>query len=235
MKLPRSSFRILRIILLGYLHQGGSSRKGVGLDAVAKSTGLNRTLVSANNAALAELGIIAREKGGSYSLTAEGSQVARALEFEEPELTKQSLVPLLAGNDTISATLNVLRVRGPMLVDAFANQLLISAGEPKTASAQTGARAVIEMLSAAGLLDLDGDRVIAPAQRPETATQTETEVVFEPETATPVRESQGSGHAFQIGVQVVVASADLLNEETLERLLAALRRIASTAQGENEN
>ena len=91
MKLPVSSFKVLRMIILGYLHQGGADRKPAGLKAVEGATGVASTKISGNNGALADLGIIEREGNAGYRLTPKGLEVARALEFEERELTKRAL------------------------------------------------------------------------------------------------------------------------------------------------
>lgn len=228
MKLPRSSYKILRIILLGYLHAGGSSRKAATLDAVARATGLNRTLVSSNNAGLADLGIIERVKGGAYALTPEGNDVARALEFEEPELIKRSLSGLLTRQEAVSAALNMLRVRGSTTPDTLANQLLLNAGEPKSASAQTGARAIIDLLELAGLVAIDGDRVeLVP---PRVGTEHVREVVDEvgaskEEEPEEIQKPQHKTTGLQVTIAVSLTSEDLLDEDRLVRLRAAIDRL----------
>lgn len=56
--LPRSSFKLLRLILIGYLHEGGNGRKPSGPTDVGRAVGLDPTLVSRNNGALAALGLL---------------------------------------------------------------------------------------------------------------------------------------------------------------------------------
>jgi predicted transcriptional regulator len=230
MKLPRSSFKILRLILLGYLHEGGSARKPTPLQALARATGLATTVISSNNGSLSSLGLIERSKGGTYSLTQEGSEFARALEFDEAELMRRSAYSLLAGDESVNSVLNKLRIRGPMPVDQFLNHLVFTSGEPKTPATTTGARAFADLLALAGLISLDGDRVelgtpsISPPPGKPSADDLDaierTAAEAEPAAWTPVQ------------VVLQVTAADLVDPERLELLIAALRRL--TTQGESE-
>jgi predicted transcriptional regulator len=224
-KFPRSSFRIVRLIVLGYLHQGGSAQRPVSLSAVAAATGLNLTMVSANNGALADLGVLQREKGGSYSLTKEGSEVARALEFEEPELLKRSLGPLLLRSDAIASALNAVRIRNGMTEDAFVSQLALASGEPKSASLIAGARAILEMLIATGLVAQEGDRVSAPKQRTvDDGDKQASSVTTEPMNEAS-EEKRDLNVAMRVRVTVELTAADLVDDSTYAKLRQRLREL----------
>lgn len=240
MKLPVSSFKVLRMIILGYLHQGGADRKPAPLKAVQKSTGVAMTKISSNNGALADLGLIEKEGNAGYRLTEHGLEVARALEFEEPELTKRALRSLLQGNDTISQALNLLRVRGGLDADALAKHLMMSSGEAKaTAAAQTGARALIDMMLEAGLVEQDGDFVAALSTRPgparsDGAQHEDGEQPEEPmsvERPQPLQNSTAVAVPLQegvigISVEISLTGDDLADTGRSQRILEALRRLA---------
>ena len=240
MKLPRSSFKILRMLILGYLHQGGSGRKPVTAEAVGKATGLNRTMVSANNKPLAEFGIIERAKGGLYGLTERGVEVARALEFEEPELIRRSLGTLLAENETVSSSLNTLRVRGGLDADAFANHIALAAGEAKSKGALVGARAVIEMLTAAGLVQRDGEHVRAASPSRVPSVESEPEPEAEPSetdaelgatnvvAGPPLGVAHGAAErgGVLINIDVTITGAELADPETGDRILERIRELS---------
>jgi predicted transcriptional regulator len=226
MKLPRSSFKILRMLILGYLHQGGSGRKPVTAEAVGKATGLNRTMVSANNKPLAEFGIIERAKGGLYGLTERGVEVARALEFEEPELIRRSLGTLLAENETVSSSLNTLRVRGGLDADAFANHIALAA--------------VIEMLTAAGLVQRDGEHVRAASPSRVPSVESEPEPEAEPSetdaelgatnvvAGPPLGVAHGAAErgGVLINIDVTITGAELADPETGDRILERIRELS---------
>jgi hypothetical protein len=238
MKLPVSSFKVLRIIILGYLHQGGSNRQAASLRDVEKSTGVRHTVISGNNGALADLGLIERQEGRGYRLTEPGLEVARALEFEEPELTKRALGSVLTQNREIPQALNMLRVRGEMESEAFAKHLMLTLGQERaTPTTQTGARALIDMLSEAGLVRVEGDRIF-PASAPEPALASPEEQVDDVGTFPSDRDQlspvvgpadvaiEKPQHGITISISVTLSADDLADSGRAEAILHTLRRLS---------
>jgi hypothetical protein len=238
MKLPRASFKLLRMILLGYLHQGGSDRRPASRDAVAKATGVNADVISANNKALLDLGLVERAKGGAYRLTPPGAEAARALEFEEAELIKRSLGPLLASNTTVGSMLNTLRVRGGMDMDAFVNHVAMAAGEPRSGPALTGARTLTEMLIAAGLARRDGERLVAsastrdPGELPERGRFDADDQSAEPRPLPGATEAIDLGGTIPISIRVDLSltGADLSDAQSARRVLEVVRELCNIAR-----
>lgn len=242
MKLPVSSYKVLRMIILGYLHQGGADRKPASLGDVAKSTGITTTMISGNNGALAELGIIQKDGNSGYRLTDSGLEVARALEFEEPQLTRRALGGLLGQSDTVRQFLNSLRVRGSMNVEAATRHLLVSTGQTKsTGTAPTGARAVLDMLLAAGLAQIDGDVIratLASASHldadPDSASL---EVSVAEEASEIAHPAQGQesvdslalrpASTTTIAVEISLTGDDLVDAERSRAIIDAIRSLSS--------
>lgn len=239
MKLPVSSYKVLRMIILGYLHQGGADRKPASLGDVEKSTGITTTMVSGNNGALADLGIIHKEGNSGYRLTDSGLDVARALEFEEPQLTRRALGELLRQSDAIGQFLNSLRVRGSMTAEAATRQLLLSSGQTRsTGPALTGARAVLDMLLAAGLAHLDGDEVratLGPTSHLDVDEDSESpnaQAEDEPVLLTQRQElvedlSPGAAPAVTVSIEIALTGDDLSDAERSATIIEAIRSLAA--------
>ncbi|MCY3577531.1 MAG: hypothetical protein OXH53_09485 [bacterium] len=240
MKLPISSYKVLRMIILGYLHQGGADRKPAALGDVEKSTGIKLTTVSGNNGALAEFGIIQKEGNSGYRLTDAGLEVARALEFEEPQLTRRALGELLQQNDTVGQFLNTLRVRGAWSAESATRHLLLSSGQTKsTGSALTGARAVLDMLEAAGLAELDGDEIraaLGPSRRPDDDEGAPISASLDPngqeEDSTQSPESLadsalGGAPPVTVTVEISLNGDDLVDHERSAAIIDAIRSLSS--------
>ena len=239
MKLPVSSYKILRMIILGYLHQGGADRKPASLGDVAKSTGVTTTMISGNNGALAEPGIIQKDGNSGYRLTDSGLDVARALEFEEPQLTRRALGELMGQNDTVGQFLNSLRVRGSMTAEAATRHLLLNSGQTKsTGTALTGARAVVDMLLAAGLAQVDGDEIRASlGSVSHLAVDTDSEspeVRVEEESEQPTQRQDLDDNlavrlapAATIAVEISLTGEDLADAERSRAIIDAIRSLTS--------
>ena len=235
MDLPRSGYKILRLIIIGYLHQGGSERKPASYDEVSKASSVSPTMVSGNNKALAALGIL--EKSGQrrgYRLTEDGYELARALEFEESELTRRSLTPLLAGNPKIGQALNALRTRGGMSVEDFAKHLLIVVGASNTRVNMTGARTIIEMLATAGLLEQADDQLTAirpdheEASSETTVVQDENDEEEEAARGDEVPE-RGQRVPFAIRIEISLNSDDLIDDERFAAISERLTHLRGLA------
>lgn len=226
MQLPRSSYKILRLILLGYLHQGGSGRKASTLKALERATGVNTTQISANNKALADMGLI-EIQGGSYHLTEDGYEVARALEFEESQLIGRALRPTLLSVETINDAVNTVKIRRKMDTDSFLTHLAHTAGEKNTGPVLTGARAVLDLLEAAGVLETDGDSVWV-AESGDVKVVDESEDLPLEATMPPQPTSRHRiERVADIQVTLEITTEELLDPDKLDGLVRALRKLTA--------
>ena len=154
-KLPRSSYEELRKIIIGY----GKLPVPSGLDEVAQRTGINRTGISDNNAFLTATGII--EGGKKKSATSRGGTLARALEHEIPGEVETQWALIVQDNDFLKKMVQAVTIRKGMQRSQLEAHIAYSAGEPRTDAVMTGARAVVDILKASGLV-IEEDGQITP-------------------------------------------------------------------------
>jgi hypothetical protein len=223
--LPGSSFKILRLILVGYLHQGGSDRKAVGPTDVGSAIGTDSTIVSRNNAFLAAIGLIEKD-GRKWRLTEDGVAVGRALEYEAVDEVRSTLGDLLRGNDFAKKITTFLRGRGDVEQSQLAEHIARVAGAPKKPNVLTGARTVIEVMTHAGLVQDDGGvirlRSDQAAEPRRDAASTERSTI-RPEDAS-ARRAETSGQP-ELRIELALTSDDLRTDEAVERLIVGIRQL----------
>lgn len=159
-RLPRSSYEELVKVIRAY----GQVPDGAGLNDIAHRSGLNRTTISANNGFLAFLGVI--EGGKTKMPTSEGSHLAAALDHEIAEEQERAWRQLVESNDFLMKMVSAVRIRRGMEASSLASHIAYSAGAKKSSTVQTGARAVVDILRASGLVVEKDDRILpgAPTQ-----------------------------------------------------------------------
>ena len=145
-KLPRSSYEELCKIVIAY----GRLEKPGTLDEVNALAGVGKTVVSANNSFLAFTGLI--EGGKTKSTTILGKKLAHALEHEIPDEIQTSWKEVVENNEFLRKMTLAIKIRKTMEESAFISHIAYSAGEPKSPSVATGARAVIDILRASGFV-----------------------------------------------------------------------------------
>ena len=134
---------------------------------------MNKTAISANNAFLTNVGLI--EGGRSKAATDEGRDLAKALEHELPDEIQDRWAAVVGGNDFLEKMAAAVKVRGKMESAALESHIAYSAGEAKSGPVMTGARAVVDILRAAGVVResegqlVAGGRVKQPLQSAETS------------------------------------------------------------------
>jgi hypothetical protein len=150
--LPWSDLDVLRLILIGYLHEGGPERTTLGPASVGKAVGVDATVVSRNNEFLAALGLVETERLGRSRLTEAGARVARAFERHTgPELSRV-LAPLLQEDDFVRRVLTYVGSRGDVERSELEHHVARAAGPPRNPAFPTGASALVDLILAAGLL-----------------------------------------------------------------------------------
>jgi hypothetical protein len=169
--LPRSSFKLLRLILIGYLHEGGNDRKASGPADVGRAVGLDPTLVSRNNAPLAALGLLEGAENRRWRLTEGGKTFSRALEYEAPDEARGALAEIFRSNEFVQRIVTYVRAQGGVDEDQVTSHMARTAGVKRTSEFLTGARALLELIEVAGFLEHDGEAVRVPTRRESPATE----------------------------------------------------------------
>lgn len=221
--LPRSGFKVLRLILIGYLHEVGRDRKGVGPGNVGTAVGMDATLVSRNNAFLAAVGLIESEQRGRWRLTEGGAEVARALEYEAPEELREALAPILRSNDFIQRLVTFVRGRGGIEESQFVPHIARTAGVPRKSEFLTGSRAVLELMLEAGLVT-DAGGVIQTTTRREALAEKEPEAAHD-RPRVPARTQ------VTVTVNLNLSVADLKSDEAIDALAVRVKRLLDAVSG----
>ena len=153
-KLPRSSYEELCKIIKAYGHLD----KPASLEAVARPSGIGRSIVSANNTFLSAVEII--EGGKNKIATDKGRKLAQALEHDIPEGITSAWRAIVEGSDFLNKMILAVRIRKGMEIASLEAHIAYSAGEPKAKQVMTGARTVIDILRNSGLVKEEDDRII---------------------------------------------------------------------------
>jgi hypothetical protein len=224
--LPGSSFKILRLILIGYLHQGGVERKAAGPADIGSAIGMDATIVSRNNAFLAATGLLENE-GRKWRLTEAGVTTARALEYEAEEEIQSALGQLLRGSEFVQKITTFVRGRGGVELSQLAEHVARTAGAPRKGASLTGARTIVEMLIRGAVLHEDGGVVQvtrvprAPEAAPEGRVEGETS---SGQAAKALRRAAQSGGA-SVTLDVRITPEDLKSDTAVDELAGRIRRL----------
>src|SRR5229473_1724406 len=162
--LPVSSYKELVKIIQAYGRVGADAS----LTDVSQLAVMNETRVSANNGFLVAIGLI--QGGKKKTITAVGAELAHALEHEEslPEEAASKWRAVVDANDFLQKVIAAVRIRKSMDESSLESHVAYSAGQPRTPAVATGARTVIDILEAAGLLKEEGGTLVpvTPEPRP---------------------------------------------------------------------
>ena len=138
LKLPRSSYAELARIIMGYAQHSGPAT----LDQISQVTGVERTVVSSNNAFLSAVGLI--QGGKAKEATDPGRALASALEHGDqlPGEVARAWQCVVNASDFLAKAVAAVRIRKGMDEATLRAHIAYSAGEPKKGGAMTGAGAV---------------------------------------------------------------------------------------------
>ena len=229
LKLPRSSYEEICKIIKAY----GRLTQPASLDEVAKLCAINRVAISANNAFLVNIELI--DGGQKKSATSKGSALAKALEHELPDQIQESWAGVVRDNDFLGKMAAAVKIRGKMDSSALESHIAYSAGEAKSGAVMTGARAVVDILRAAGVVrEHEGQLISTEATtRPDEPTQ---QIPPESLTAVPMGHlstqtvvprsvSQTTGVSIQIELRIDAKPSELDGlGEKIQKLLRELNR-----------
>lgn len=185
--LPASSYKELIKIIQGYGRIGTEAS----LTDVAKLTAIGETVVSGNNRFLIAVGVI--KAGKKKTITPVGLDLANALEHNMAEEAAVKWRAIVESTDFLQNVVAAVRIRKGMDGSSLESHVAYSAGQPKTPAVATGARTVIDILRAAGLLKEEGGNLVAATPEPPSIPETIQQSLSISETApTPGRLHVGS-------------------------------------------
>jgi len=164
--------------------------------------------------------------------------VARALEYESPEEARQPLGEILRGNEYIGRVVTFVRAQGSVEEEQVVNHMARTAGVKRSSEFLTGARALLQLIELAGLVENDGGAVRVPTHR-ETAAPPKVEAG-----STGIVEAVGTGRTRTYGVgygtvggtsvsltvSVTVSPSDLNSDEAADALAARVKRLLTALQ-----
>jgi hypothetical protein len=211
--LPISSYKELVKIIQAYGRVGTEAS----LSDVAKLAVMNETKVSGNNGFLLSIGVI--QGGKKKTITSVGADLAHALEHEEslPEEAASKWRVIVESNDFLQKVIAAVRIRKSMDESSLESHVAYSAGQPKTPTVATGARTVVDILQAAGLLREEGGNLVPFTPEPRSIPETVEKTLSISDTLPPMTENvqaqvtparQGGVH-LNIDVRVQCTPADL--------------------------
>lgn len=154
-KLPRSSYEEICKIIRAY----GRLTKPASLDEVAKLCAMNKTAISANNAFLTNIELI--DVGKAKLATPKGNELAKALEHEIPDQIEENWARVVSENEFLGKMAAAVKIRGKMDSSTLESHIAYSAGEAKSGPVMTGARAVVDILRAAGVVRENEGQLVA--------------------------------------------------------------------------
>jgi hypothetical protein len=223
--LPSSSYKELIKIVQGY----GRIGTDASLADVAKLTAIPETGVSGNNRFLVAIGVI--QGGKRKAITPLGKELANALQHEIAEEMAGKWRAIIDGTDFLQKVVGAVRIRKGMDESSLESHIAYSAGQPKTPAVATGARAVVEILLAAGLLKEDGGSLIAATQDLPTIPETVQQSFSISERTQPVNlfnfkhQSDSVATANLGGVQLTIEVTVQCSPHDLETLGSKLRKV----------
>jgi hypothetical protein len=147
-KLPGSSYDEIVKIIKAY--SGTKEGTVQTLDDVAQSTGMDRTIVSANNGFLVQVGIIT--EGNKKSTTDSGRMLGRAYNSKIDDEITRLWKSILFEDEFINRMITAVRVREGMDKAGFINHIIYSSGQKETSRNKAGAGALVEILKAAEIV-----------------------------------------------------------------------------------
>jgi hypothetical protein len=229
-RLPGSSYQELVKIIRAY----GSLDKEAGPVEVGNVAVVHFTIVSRNNAFLVAIGVI--EGGQKKMATEKGRALARALDHDMPDAIQLNWREIVLANEFLLQLVTAVRIRKGMEPSTLQAHVAYSAGMPKNPGVMAGAGAVVDILTAAGLVKEEGGKlVVTNAERmpdqitSETAASVEGAPARTPSSTTilPGSRIPESGLAVTIQIQVQCTANEI--DGLGPKLRTLLREITGAA------
>lgn len=155
-RLPGSSYEELTKIIKAYA--SGKEGQPQTLDAIAQSTGMDRTVVSRNNGFLMQMELLT--EGNKKTPTAECFSLGRAYALGINEEIQKNWKYLIDNCEFLTRMFSAIKIRNGMDRTSLCNHILYSAGST-TSSAKVGANTIIEIFKASGIVTEEDGKIIA--------------------------------------------------------------------------
>jgi len=136
-----------------FLEDQRSGGEPVKVPEVAQRAAMDATLLSRNNKFFQSAGVI--EGGQKKRVTELGRSLGLAISHGDQGEIKKNLGRLVSDSDFLTRIQSAVKVRSGMDPESLERHIAITAGAARSARTTTGARAVIELLTEAGLLVQD--------------------------------------------------------------------------------
>jgi hypothetical protein len=155
---PSNSYSELKKIIKAYSH---AARK-ISLAEASKLTGMHTTAISGCNKFLVQLGILSN--GSDKQATELGAKIGKALDHKQDAETQRLLAQVVSASDFLSNVVSAIRIKEGMDEESLVSHILYVANQKNTASAKTGARAIVALLAESGAVqETDGKYVVSTA------------------------------------------------------------------------
>lgn len=153
-KLPRRSYEELCNIIKAYWQLNKPSS----LSEANQICGIGASNISANISFLVAVGIL---EGGRQKLATEiGLELGKALDHNKKDKIEETWQKIIKKNDFLSKMISALRIRKGMGTSDLESHIAYSSGESKASYVMTGARAVVDIFKASGVVQEKDDRII---------------------------------------------------------------------------
>lgn len=156
-KLPGSSYEELVKIIKAY--STGKVGTPMSLDAIAQTTGMDKTIVSRNNGFLVQMGFIA--EGNKKAPTQEGVDLGRAYSLKMDEQIVRIWKSKIESDEFLSRMLSAVKIRNGMEKSSFINHILYSSGSNTNNNTRAGANTIIEIFKSSNLVSENDGTILA--------------------------------------------------------------------------
>ncbi len=153
-KLPISSVTELRKLMTAY----AKSKNPSSLADVSKLTGMNSTVISANNGFLESINAI--QGGNSKEATVEGKKLGLAYSNNMESEIETNLRYLLESNPFIESMITALGIK-PRTSEEFQSHIAYSLGKELKGKVATGTGALVDLLLTAGVIE-EKEKILYP-------------------------------------------------------------------------
>jgi hypothetical protein len=126
------------------------------VEDVAKIASLQRSVVSANNNFLREIGIISKEENKPTPL---GAKLADILVMENDALISEALQEVVRGNPSLNRWVGMIRARGSMKFEHFKGTIGLASGITDKGKQSIPAKALLDLLQEAKLIQVNDDTI----------------------------------------------------------------------------
>lgn len=159
--LPRRiSLDRLNKILLAYLRAGGDI-EAVNYKEAAERSGISHVIVSLNNKFFVDAGFLKQEKAGTFKLTQNAIEYARAMDWGRLDDARGPLQKIVNEYSLFGKIIDFVKINESVSREDLVGRTASIAGAPKTRGYKRGINTVIDLILFSGLLKQEDDMISA--------------------------------------------------------------------------